>query len=71
MRCHRLLKGEDGLILGWVGDGTPVACATSGSPVDLPEIDPRRDGSGVAVAQPVLAAASPAGLLPGLPAVRD
>lgn len=71
VRCHRLLKGEDGLILGWVGDGTPVACATSGSPVDLPEIDPRRDGSGVAVAQPVLAAASPAGLLPGLPPVRD
>ncbi|GAA0210506.1 DNA topoisomerase IV subunit A [Cytobacillus oceanisediminis] len=71
VRCHRLLKGEDGLILGWVGDGTPVACATSGSPVDLPEIDPRRDGSGVAVAQPVLAAASPAGLLPGLPTVRD
>ena len=71
VRCHRLLKGEDGLILGWVGDGTPVACATSGSPVDLPEVDPRRDGSGVSVAQPVLAAASPAGLLPGLPTVRD
>ena len=71
VRCHRLLKGEDGLILGWVGDGTPLACATSGSPVDLPEVDPRRDGSGVPVAQPVLAAASPAARLSESPSVRD
>lgn len=71
VRCQRLLKGEDGLILGWVGDGAPLACATSGSPVELPAVDPRRDGSGVPVAQPVLAAASPAALLPGLPVVRD
>jgi DNA gyrase subunit A len=71
VRCQRLLKGEDGLILAWVGDGLPLACATSGSPVDLPEVDPRRDGSGVPVAQPVLAAASPAAQLPGLPVVRD
>ncbi|MCX6407467.1 MAG: DNA topoisomerase IV subunit A [Propionibacteriales bacterium] len=71
VRCQRLLKGEDGLILAWVGDGMPLACATSGSPVDLPAVDPRRDGSGVPVAQPVLAAASPAALLPGLQVVRD
>ena len=71
VRCQRLLKGEDGLILAWVGDGLPLACATSGSPVDLPAVDPRRDGSGVPVAQPVLAAASPAAHLPGLQVVRD
>ncbi len=71
VRCHRLLKGEDGLILAWAGDGMPVACATSGSPVDLPEVDPRRDGSGVPVAQPVLAAAAPANRLPGLSPVTD
>ena len=65
VRCHRLLKGEDAVILAWVGDGTPLACATSGSPVDLPEPTDRRDGSGVAVSQPVLAVASPPAQLPG------
>jgi DNA gyrase subunit A len=65
VRCQRLLKGEDAVILAWVGDGTPLACATSGSPVDLPEPTDRRDGSGVAVSQPVLAVASPATQLPG------
>jgi len=65
VRCQRLLKGEDAVILAWVGDGTPLACATSGSPVDLPEPTDRRDGSGVAVSQPVLAVASPPAQLPG------
>ena len=65
VRCQRLLKGEDGVILAWAGDGTPLACATSGSPVDLPEPTDRRDGSGVPISQPVLAVASPAAELPG------
>ncbi|HJR89952.1 MAG TPA: DNA topoisomerase IV, partial [Aeromicrobium sp.] len=65
VRCQRLLKGEDGVILAWVGDGTPLACATSGSPVDLPEPTDRRDGSGVAVSQPLLAVAGPPAQLPG------
>lgn len=51
VRCQRLLKGEDGLILAWAGDGVPVACSSAGSPAPLPAIDPRRDGSGVALAQ--------------------
>jgi DNA gyrase subunit A len=59
VRCQRLLKGEDGLLLAWVGDGQPMACATSGSPVDLPDPTDRRDGSGVPVAQPILAVAGP------------
>lgn len=63
VRCQRLLKGEDGLLLAWVGDGTPMACATSGSPVDLPEPTDRRDGSGVPAAQPILAVSGPAGSL--------
>ena len=71
VRCQRLLKGEDALVLAWVGDGLPHACATSGSPVELPSVDPRRDGSGVALAQPVAAAAGPASTLPGLPRVGD
>ncbi len=66
VRCHRLLKGEDTLLLAWVGDGTPLACATSGSPVDLPEPVDRRDGSGVPAAQPILAVSSSAAELPGV-----
>lgn len=63
VRCQRLLKGEDGLLLAWVGDGRPMACATSGSPVDLPDPTDRRDGSGVPAAQPILAVSGPAGSL--------
>jgi DNA gyrase subunit A len=65
VRCQRLLRGEDALILAWVGDGEPLACATSGSPVDLPEPTDRRDASGTTVSQPVLAVAGPASELPG------
>ncbi|MFZ0141623.1 MAG: DNA topoisomerase IV subunit A [Aeromicrobium sp.] len=66
VRCQRLLKGEDGLILAWVGDGSPIGCATSGSPVELPAPTERRDASGVPAAQPLLAVAGPAAVLPGV-----
>jgi DNA gyrase subunit A len=59
VRCQRLLKGEDGLLLAWVGDGVPMACATSGSAVDLPDVSDRRDGSGVPAAQPIAAVSGP------------
>jgi DNA gyrase subunit A len=58
VRCQRLLKGEDGLLLGFIGVAPVKASASSGAPVDLPPIDPRRDGSGVPVAQPIAACAS-------------
>ncbi|GAA0586501.1 DNA topoisomerase IV subunit A [Kribbella sandramycini] len=58
VRCQRLLKGEDGLLLGFVGAAPVKASASSGAPVDLPPIDPRRDGSGVPVAQPIAALAA-------------
>jgi DNA gyrase subunit A len=57
VRCQRLLKGEDGLLLGFVGAAPVRASANSGAPVELPPIDPRRDGSGVPVAQPIAACA--------------
>ncbi|MGC4938906.1 DNA gyrase/topoisomerase IV subunit A [Kribbella sp. DT2] len=57
VRCQRLLKGEDGLLFGFIGTVPVKASATSGAPVDLPPIDPRRDGSGVPVAQPIAACA--------------
>ncbi|MCW2841270.1 MAG: topoisomerase [Aeromicrobium sp.] len=69
VRCQRLLKGEDGLLLAWVGDGPPMASATSGSPVDLPAVSDRRDGSGVPAAQPIAAVAGPPAAEPGVAVV--
>ena len=58
VRCHRFLKGEDGLLLAWAGPDPAIAAAASGTPIDLPEADPRRDMSGVPVVQPVAAIGS-------------
>ena len=60
VRCHRFLKGEDTLVLAWAGPGPALAAAASGAPVDLPEANGRRDGSGVPAAQPITAVSSPA-----------
>ena len=53
VRCHRLLKGEDGLFLAWAGPAPALAAAASGAPVPLPAPDSRRDGSGMPLSQPV------------------
>ena len=58
VRCHRFLKGEDTLLLGWAGPKPVAATAASGAPIELPPATGRRDGSGVPVAQPVAAVAS-------------
>lgn len=55
VRCHRFLKGEDVLQLAWVGATPAVAAAASGSPIELPAIDARRDASGTSVGQPIAA----------------
>ncbi len=47
VRAHRFLKGENGLRLAWIGP-RPAGMSESGSPVELPEVDLRRDGSGSA-----------------------
>jgi DNA gyrase subunit A len=60
VRCHRFLRGEDTLVLAWVGPGPARAAAASGAPVDLPPPDDRRDGSGTPAPQPVAAVAAPA-----------
>ncbi|GAB3821519.1 DNA topoisomerase IV subunit A [Tessaracoccus terricola] len=57
VRCHRFLKGEDTLLLAAIGHAPVVATAASGSPVQLPPNTGRRDGSGVAMPQPVTALA--------------
>jgi len=59
VRCHRFLKGEDALVLAWAGTGPARAAASSGAPVDLPEANGRRDGSGVPGSQPIVACAGP------------
>jgi DNA gyrase subunit A len=59
VRCHRFLKGEDTLVLAWVGTAPARAAASSGAPVELPEAVGRRDGSGVPAPQPIAAVAGP------------
>jgi len=55
VRCHRFLKGEDALVLAWAGPAPARGATDAGVPVDLPQADPRRDGSGVRVRQPLAA----------------
>jgi DNA gyrase subunit A len=47
VRAQRFLKGEDRLVLAWVGL-RPAGASSTGVPVELPELDQRRDGSGAA-----------------------
>jgi len=53
VRAHRFLKGEDTLLLAWVGLAPPRATGSAGQPLELPPVDPRRDGSGVTLPAPV------------------
>ena len=66
VRAHRFLKGEDGLLIAWVGAAPARAAAASGAPVDLPEAHGRRDGSGRARAAS-RSPGSPARWVPVLP----
>ncbi|MET9519165.1 DNA topoisomerase IV subunit A [Streptomyces sp. NPDC002994] len=59
VRCQRFLKGEDILLLAWAGTAPARAAAENGAPVELPEQDPRRDGSGTPLTTPVAALAGP------------
>lgn len=53
VRAHRFLRGEDTLIMGWVGPGPARASGSAGQAIDLPELDPRRDMSGRALPAPL------------------
>ncbi|CAM5367407.1 DNA topoisomerase (ATP-hydrolyzing) [Streptomyces pilosus] len=59
VRCQRFLKGEDCLSLAWAGPAPARAAQKNGTAVDLPEPDPRRDGSGVSLAKTVSVVAGP------------
>ncbi|MFJ6384457.1 DNA topoisomerase (ATP-hydrolyzing) subunit A [Kitasatospora sp. NPDC092039] len=60
VRCQRFLRGEDALAFAWAGAAPARAATAKGAPVDLPERDPRRDGSGTPVTTPVAVVAGPA-----------
>ncbi len=59
VRCQRFLKGEDTLILAWAGAAPARAATKNGTPVELPEQDPRRDGSGTPLTTAVASLAGP------------
>jgi DNA gyrase subunit A len=48
VRAQRFLKGETRLAVAWVGP-RPVGASGTGEPVELPDVDGRRDGSGTPV----------------------
>ena len=60
VRCQRFLKGEERLTFAWAGPMPARAATATGAPVDLPEPDPRRDGSGAPLGRPVAVVAGPA-----------
>ncbi|UED87005.1 DNA gyrase/topoisomerase IV subunit A [Streptomyces profundus] len=61
VRCQRFLKGEERLVFAWAGASPARAATKAGAPVELPEPDPRRDGSGVPLAKAVDTVAGPLG----------
>lgn len=55
VRSQRFLKGQDTLILAFVGAYPLHASTQSGAPVELPKPDMRRDGSGTDLSAPIAA----------------
>ena len=53
VRAQRFLKGEDTLLLAWVGPGPARAVGSGGQAITLPAPDDRRDGSGTPLPAPV------------------
>ncbi|MDC0729547.1 DNA topoisomerase IV subunit A [Bifidobacterium adolescentis] len=53
VRSQRFLKGQDTLILAFVGAYPLHASTQSGTPVELPKPDMRRDGSGTDLSAPI------------------
>jgi DNA gyrase subunit A len=53
VRSQRFLKGQDVLLLAWVGAWPLHVSTASGAPVELPQVDMRRDASGQDLAAPI------------------
>jgi DNA gyrase subunit A len=47
VRSQRFLRGETSLVLAWIGP-RPAGSSSTGTSIELPEVDQRRDGSGAA-----------------------
>ena len=59
VRAHRFLKGEDTLVLAWVGATPARASGPGGVALELPEATGRRAGSGVPAAAGITGNAAP------------
>ena len=59
VRAHRFLKGEDVLVLAWVGATPARASGAGGVALELPAADGRRDGSGAPAAAVIAGIGSP------------
>ncbi|MGH3216976.1 MAG: DNA gyrase/topoisomerase IV subunit A [Trebonia sp.] len=59
VRCQRFLKGEGGLIAAWAGPGPALGATDSGVPVDLANLQGRRDGSGIPLTRQLAHIGSP------------
>ncbi|GAA1161257.1 DNA gyrase/topoisomerase IV subunit A [Ornithinicoccus hortensis] len=53
VRCHRFLRGEDALMVGWAGSTPPMAASANGVAVELPPATGKRDGSGTPAKAPI------------------
>ena len=60
MRCHKFLKGEDELSLGWAGTAPARAAGPRGAAADLPQEQSKRDASGSPVMNAISAVSGPA-----------
>ena len=61
VRAHRFLRGEDTLVLAWVGALPARASGANGVALDLPEATGRRDGSGTPYPAVVAGIGAPVG----------
>lgn len=59
VRAHRFLRGEDTLVLAWVGALPARASGANGVALELPEATGRRDGSGTAYPAVIAGIGSP------------
>jgi DNA gyrase subunit A len=65
VRCQRFLKGEDALVLAWIGPGPVLGLTERGIQIDLSEMRGRRDGSGTQMTRPLAYLGTTAGHAPG------
>lgn len=54
VRCHRFTKGEDALVMAWVGPAPGRAETSSGRPVELPSDLRARDAAGERLAKAIV-----------------